>query len=179
MTDKSALEDARWCSGQTVGSERPPNSRSGSVVMIHRVCVTDLRSPPFMMVITRHSSVLVWKAYASETMNLLWTRARIRFSTMAPCDDRTMLQSKCSLCYLQWKLHAFSLVLWHLDPTVYKAFFFLNTYIHNIIIHFKNLSILTQMFSVYMWPNPLVVLHALTHASFLFPNRCITEESRY
>lgn len=53
------------------------------------VCESDLRSPPFMMVMTRHSSVLVWKAYASDTMNLLWTRARIRFSTMAPWESRT------------------------------------------------------------------------------------------
>lgn len=43
------------------------------------------RSPPFMIVMTRQRSVLVWKAQASETMKRLCTRARIRFSTSAAC----------------------------------------------------------------------------------------------
>lgn len=44
-----------------------------------------LRSPPFMMVITRQSSSFVWNAYASETIKRLCTFSRILFSTIAPC----------------------------------------------------------------------------------------------
>lgn len=43
-----------------------------------------LRSPPFMIVMTRQSSSFVWKAYASDTMKRLWTFSRILFSTIAP-----------------------------------------------------------------------------------------------
>lgn len=44
-----------------------------------------LRSPPFMMVMTRQSSSFVWKAYANDTIKRLCTFSSILFSTIAPC----------------------------------------------------------------------------------------------
>lgn len=55
---------------------------------------SNLRSPPFMMVMTRHSSVFDWNAYAKDTMNLLWTRARILFSTIAPYRRKDIFEKQ-------------------------------------------------------------------------------------
>lgn len=48
-----------------------------------------LRSPPFIMVMTRQSSSFVWKAYASDTMKRLWTFSRMIFSTIVPCRAKS------------------------------------------------------------------------------------------
>ena len=53
-----------------------------------------LRSPPFMMVMTRQSSSFVWKAYASDTMKRLWTFSRILFSTIAPYRTKDIFEKQ-------------------------------------------------------------------------------------